>query len=184
MNQDTTSQQPNTAPAAPDNIDVAPPAYAPRSPAGPQDASQVSNSPPAPVKEMPADLNAPHVHPPMAPGAPAAPGVPGAPQQPAYGVVPIPQLSGEQPQWIDCPFCQQRTLTRVTKDGTPMQVVAGVLCCLLCVCLACLPCMAGWFEETTYFCSHCNNKVALRPDSGPIVVYAPTAVVPSKHVAA
>ena len=59
--------------------------------------------------------------------------------------------------------------------------VAGVACCLLCVCLACVPCLAHWFEETNYFCSQCNKKVAKRSDSGVMVVYGPEAVVPSKY---
>jgi hypothetical protein len=41
--------------------------------------------------------------------------------------------------------------------------------------------MAGWFEETTYFCSQCNKKVAKRPESGAMIVYGPAAVVPSKY---
>jgi hypothetical protein len=44
--------------------------------------------------------------------------------------------------------------------------------------------MAGWFVEIRYFCSKCNNKVAMRPESGPIVVYSPVAVVPSKYARA
>ncbi len=59
--------------------------------------------------------------------------------------------------------------------------VAGVACCLLCVCLACVPCLTHWFEETNYFCSQCNKKVAKRSDSGVMVVYGPEAVVPSKY---
>jgi hypothetical protein len=39
--------------------------------------------------------------------------------------------------------------------------------------------MAGWFEETHHFCQRCNNKVATLPESGPVVVYRPQAVVPS-----
>jgi lipopolysaccharide-induced tumor necrosis factor-alpha factor len=160
-------QQPQAAPAAAD-IEAAPPAYAPRGADEPTDPSQQ----PAPVKDMPTDLNAhqPHSTAPM------------AAQQAVPGVIPINQL-GDRPQWIDCPFCNQRTMTRVATEGTSMQIVAGVLCCLLCVCLACVPCMAHWFEETNYFCSKCHNKVATRPESGMIIVHAPVTVVPSKHAA-
>ncbi|KAH6843481.1 hypothetical protein B0I37DRAFT_218520 [Chaetomium sp. MPI-CAGE-AT-0009] len=163
--------QPQAAPG-PHDIEAAPPAYAPRAVGEPEDANQVPQQA-APVKEMPTDLNAQQPQP-MAPLTP---------QQPVLGVIPLNQL-GEQPQWIDCPFCHRRTMTRLNKEGTSMQIVAGVLCCLLCVCLACVPCMAGWFEETYYFCSQCNNKVATRTDSGLLVVHAPVAAVPSKHAPA
>ncbi|KAK3998242.1 hypothetical protein QBC44DRAFT_314061 [Cladorrhinum sp. PSN332] len=91
-------------------------------------------------------------------------------------------MLGDQPQWIDCPFCQKRTKTRVHKEGTPMQIVAGALCCLFCICLTCVPCIAGWFEEMHYFCTGCNNKVAMRPDSGPLQIYAPGGVVVQQAV--
>lgn len=164
-------QQPQAAPSVAD-IEAAPPAYAPRGTEEPADPNQVPGQQPAPVKEMPTNLNAqqPQSATPM------------AAQQPVPGVIPINQL-GDRPQWIDCPFCNQRTMTRVTTEGTSMQIVAGVLCCLLCVCLACVPCMAHWFEETYYFCSKCHNKVATRLESGTIIVHAPVAVVPSKHAA-
>jgi len=41
-----------------------------------------------------------------------------APQEP---VTPL-HLLGEESQWIDCPFCHRRARTRVSKDGTPMQM--------------------------------------------------------------
>ncbi|KAK1775114.1 hypothetical protein QBC45DRAFT_436258 [Copromyces sp. CBS 386.78] len=42
--------------------------------------------------------------------------------QPVLGVVPLTQL-GDGPQWIDCPFCQRRTQTRVEiAGGGGMQV--------------------------------------------------------------
>ena len=104
-------QQTQAAPASHD-IEAAPPAYAPRSAEEPQDANHLPNQPPAPVKEMPTDLSTPQKSSPMAPGAP---------QPPVLGVTPLDQL-GQQPQWIDCPFCQRRTMTRVNKDGTPMQM--------------------------------------------------------------
>ncbi|KAK4168363.1 hypothetical protein QBC43DRAFT_117278 [Cladorrhinum sp. PSN259] len=91
-------------------------------------------------------------------------------------------MLGHAPQWIDCPFCQKRTRTRVRKDGTPMQLIAGALCCLFCICLTCVPCIAGWFEEVHYYCTGCNNQVAMRPDSGPMQIYAPGGVVVQQAV--
>ncbi|KAG7285694.1 hypothetical protein NEMBOFW57_007987 [Staphylotrichum longicolle] len=162
-------QQPQTqpAPTASNGIEPAPPAYSPRSEAGPQ-AGNDTVQPPVPVKDLPTNLSAPTKQLPM------------SPQQPVPTVTPLNML-GDRPQWIDCPFCQRRTMTRLNTEGTSMQIVAGVLCCLLCVCLTCVPCLAHWFEETTYFCSQCNNKVAMRSENGQISVYGPAAAVPSKY---
>ncbi|KAK2755648.1 hypothetical protein CKAH01_17317 [Colletotrichum kahawae] len=80
---------------------------------------------------------------------------------------------GETPQPIDCPFCDKRTQTTITKKGTSMQTVAGVLCCLLCVCLTCVPCIAGWCEDTDYTCSNCHSRVATRPYNGEIQTFGP-----------
>ncbi|KAK0710295.1 hypothetical protein B0T26DRAFT_679588 [Lasiosphaeria miniovina] len=145
-----------------------PPAYSPAQVASP--GPDVS-----PATHLPADVNAqskPLPNSPMAPGNAAV-----------AAVTPL-HLLGDYPQSIDCPFCHQRTQTRVEKVGTPMQMVAGVLCCLFCVCLACVPCMAGWFEETHYFCMSCKQRVAMRPDSGAIQVFGPQTLVPSQYPAA
>ncbi|GJC77581.1 hypothetical protein ColLi_00419 [Colletotrichum liriopes] len=76
----------------------------------------------------------------------------------------------------------------MSKEGTGMQVMvssrlAGALCCLLCVCLTCVPCLAGWCEDTHYSCSNCHKKVATRPYDGPIEVFGPQphGVVPSQY---
>ncbi|KAK4187728.1 hypothetical protein QBC35DRAFT_221251 [Podospora australis] len=91
-------------------------------------------------------------------------------------VTPITQM-GEQTQLIDCPFCLKRTKIRVHKEGTAMQVVTGVLCCLLCVCLACVPCLAHWFENTEYYCATCNKKLAEETDDGHYSVFGPGGTV-------
>jgi hypothetical protein len=36
-------------------------------------------------------------------------------------VIPLNML-GDQPQWIDCPFCHKRTTTTVRREGTSMQM--------------------------------------------------------------
>ena len=105
--------------AAPDShgIGAAPPAYSPQ----PQQAvpEAIPNETPVPVKGLSSDLNAPPTPLPTMSAEPQK-AVPGAAQQ-APRVVPLNQL-GSEPQWIDCPFCHQRTKTRLHKDGSPMQM--------------------------------------------------------------
>ncbi|KAK5657916.1 hypothetical protein OQA88_2465 [Cercophora sp. LCS_1] len=97
-------------------------------------------------------------------------------------VTPLHMLNcgSDNPQFIDCPFCHRRARVSVRREGTSMQMLTGILLCLLCVCLACLPCCAGWFEETLYSCSECKQLVAKRDDDGNIQVFSPPVLVPSQ----
>ncbi len=42
-------------------------------------------------------------------------------EQPPATVIPLNML-GSEPQWIDCPFCHQRTKTMINKEGDSMQM--------------------------------------------------------------
>ncbi len=96
--------------SASDDIEVTPPAYSPKPPAeGPKDINLAADQPAGPVKDLPANFDTPQQQ------------LPITPQHPIAGVTPLNQL-GDRPQWIDCPFCKRRTLTRLDKDGTPMQM--------------------------------------------------------------
>jgi hypothetical protein len=98
-------------------------------------------------------------------------------------VVALPHL-GPQPEWIDCQFCRQRTKTNVVQKGTGMQVVMGTVLCLLCICLAPLPCMLHWFEETQWFCTNCKNMVATKGGKDTPIQVTPTPeqrVAPSQY---
>ncbi|KAI9172532.1 hypothetical protein HJFPF1_02036 [Paramyrothecium foliicola] len=86
---------------------------------------------------------------------------------------------GDTSEWIDCQFCKQRTKTNVIKKGSPMQFVTGALLCLVCICLAPLPCMLHWFEETQWFCTSCKSMVAMQRHDAPIQV---NAAPEQKHV--
>ncbi len=99
-----------------DDIEATPPAYSPKPPAErPEDVNLAAEQPAGPVRDLPADLNTPQQQSPM------------TPQHPVAGVTPLNQL-GDRPQWIDCPFCKRRTLTRLDKEGTPMQMWVLLSC--------------------------------------------------------
>ncbi|KAI1478724.1 hypothetical protein F4774DRAFT_384808 [Daldinia eschscholtzii] len=74
-------------------------------------------------------------------------------------VTPLEHLDGHS-RWIDCPACKRRTRTVVTEEGEDMQTVVGLLLCCVCPCLACMPCMGGWFKNTRITCSACKVNVA------------------------
>ncbi|PHH87871.1 hypothetical protein CDD83_8298 [Cordyceps sp. RAO-2017] len=82
------------------------------------------------------------------------------------------QLGDGGPQWIDCPFCQQRAPVTIRRVGTAMQTMAALLFCMFCcVCLTCVPFLAHWFENTEYVCSNCDTVVAIRPHDGPMQLF-------------
>ncbi|KAM4066347.1 LITAF-like zinc ribbon domain-containing protein [Hirsutella rhossiliensis] len=94
---------------------------------------------PAPAKEMPANLFQTEQTGQIGSGQ-AMPTINPLPNP--QTVTPLHLLNGA-PQWIDCPFCQRRTQTSVEKMGTGMQTLAAVLCCIFCICLTCVPCLAA-----------------------------------------
>lgn len=101
-----------------------------------------------------------------------------------YMVVPLSRLT-ETPAMIDCPFCHRRAMTKTNKEGTPMQILAGAVLCIFCICLACVPCLAGWCEDTHIHCSLCGKKVATIPHDGTIQVHDTemNSHVPSQYAA-
>ncbi|KAK1505126.1 hypothetical protein CABS01_08904 [Colletotrichum abscissum] len=167
-----------TAPPPAIDIQEPAPAYERESPV----TSTVQGSGPAPAREMPANLV--QLEQPATPMPAQQKGGPTiTPLANPATVTPLHML-GDEPQWIDCPFCKQRTQTVIAKEGTAMQMVAGALCCLLCICLTCVPCIAGWCEDMHYTCSNCKNKVATRPYDGTIQVFSPQpggGLVPSQY---
>ena len=108
-------QEPKVQAAAlPQEIEPAPPAYTPQlaPKSEPQEALNPAASP-GPATTLPADLSSTPQK--------ALPLSPAVPEQPALGVTPLNRL-GDGPQWIDCPFCKRRTMTRLNSEGTAMQV--------------------------------------------------------------
>ncbi|KAI0977235.1 hypothetical protein F4678DRAFT_455379 [Xylaria arbuscula] len=98
-------------------------------------------------------------------------------------VTPLHALT-EAPAWIDCPFCKQMTKTRSTREGDSQQAITSFLCCLVCICLVCLPHLAGWCENTHIYCSNCGKEVAMIPHDGMIQVTPvgpETGLTPSRY---
>lgn len=84
---------------------------------------------------------------------------------------------------FSCPIV--RTELSMLTTGRCTCRLAGVVCCLICLPLACLPCVAGWCENTHVFCTRCGKKVATIPHDGPIQVESMSqqaVLVPSKYV--
>ncbi|KAF6798773.1 hypothetical protein CSOJ01_12662 [Colletotrichum sojae] len=139
-------------------------------------ATTMQGTGPAPTKDMPASLiQDENITSPPPTYQKAGPTI--TPLPAADAVTPL-QMLGDKPQLIDCPFCQKRTMTDISKEGTSMQMVVGALCCLFCICLTCVPCIAGWFEDIHYSCGHCHQRVATRPYNGTIQVFGPHATGP------
>ncbi|KAK7962119.1 uncharacterized protein PG986_002944 [Apiospora aurea] len=88
---------------------------------------------------------------------------------------------GTMPAIIDCPFCHQRTKTRIEEHSSSMTILTGIGIGCLCICLACLPCMLGWFQDIDHYCMNCNQRVAFVADGRPAQVIAPPNNVPQQY---
>ncbi|KAG9242184.1 hypothetical protein BJ878DRAFT_184669 [Calycina marina] len=80
-------------------------------------------------------------------------------------VTPLNMLKN-QPVYVDCPHCHTRAITMVETHGEGMQFACGALLCLVCICLAPLPCCLHWFEETNISCSNCKRQLANMDSEG------------------
>ncbi|KAH8700432.1 LITAF-like zinc ribbon domain-containing protein [Talaromyces proteolyticus] len=107
------------------------------------------------------------------------------PGQPVPQVTPLEKLN-DQPALIDCPFCQYRAMTRVNEEDSSQTSIAALFCCIFCGIIgACIPYICKWAQDFHHFCTHCNAKVAIRSNEGPVQVLRPTPVsVPSAYPAA
>ncbi|KAI6921128.1 hypothetical protein KC355_g17193, partial [Hortaea werneckii] len=64
--------------------------------------------------------------------------------------------------------------------------ILGLLLCLICICAACIPCLAHWCADIDHYCSECKQRVTHRPYNGNIEVlgeYGP-ATMPSRYAQA
>ncbi|KAI0428477.1 hypothetical protein F5Y09DRAFT_313031 [Xylaria sp. FL1042] len=161
------NQQPSAATAdgksehRPTQDDVAPPAYQPPNTTAPATTQQ------PPITQAGNTATTQHA----------------TTKEPPRLVTPLHALT-EAPAWIDCPFCKQMTQTRSTKEGDSQQALASFLCCLVCICLVCLPSIAGWCENIHIYCTKCGKEVAMIPHDGMIQVTPvgpETGLTPSRY---
>ncbi|CAJ2506112.1 Uu.00g002420.m01.CDS01 [Anthostomella pinea] len=73
---------------------------------------------------------------------------------------------GRHPALIDCPWCNQTAQTRTEEEHSAMTFIAGIGLGLICICCACLPCLAHVCQDVNHFCSNCGHQVAHVPFSG------------------
>ncbi|KAF2738502.1 hypothetical protein EJ04DRAFT_509645 [Polyplosphaeria fusca] len=116
---------------------------------------------------------------------------------------------GESPAYIDCPYCEKRTLTRVEQNDSSQTThvnpflcllrlmyvlrpayhsyrLAAALCCLCCgVITVCIPFLCHWCADIDHRCSECGKQVSHKPHDGPVQARYPTGSKerPSKYAA-
>ncbi|RHZ53256.1 LITAF-like zinc ribbon domain-containing protein [Aspergillus thermomutatus] len=79
----------------------------------------------------------------------------------------------KNPEWIDCPFCHERTLSRVeTKSNVGAAVVSTAMSAVFM--LAGAGPQWGGVRDFTHYCSKCDHKVAVKYHSkGDADVFSP-----------
>ncbi|KAJ5546939.1 LITAF-like zinc finger domain-containing protein [Penicillium frequentans] len=106
-------------------------------------------------------------------------------------IEPVPQVAKvtplhllrEHPVWIDCPFCERRAMTRVGHEGSSATMLASLVCCLICICLVCVPSLTGMYQDTSHYCTNCGKKVAHKPHDGQTQPIGPMLIgeIPSRR---
>ncbi|KAH8734098.1 hypothetical protein BGZ61DRAFT_343873 [Ilyonectria robusta] len=79
-------------------------------------------------------------------------------------------LLGDQPDLIDCPFCERQTKTTVKKKPSNATHIQAVLLLMTTVCGAVAPYVGSWSYDIEQFCGECRNRVTYRPQGKEIRV--------------
>ncbi|KAK8128613.1 hypothetical protein PG984_009721 [Apiospora sp. TS-2023a] len=102
-------------------------------------------------------------------------------QAPGYAV-PL-QCLIDLPAIVDCPFCHHRVLTHTVENDSSMTLITGLALGFACICLACLPCIGGWFQDVDHYCPVCKQRVAYVPYGKPAQIFFPAAgPMPQQYV--
>ncbi|KAH6877101.1 hypothetical protein B0T10DRAFT_610083 [Thelonectria olida] len=85
-----------------------------------------------------------------------------AAETPTESMVTPLNLLSDQPDTVDCPFCRQRTQTRVKKHPSYMTHVAAGTLFLTTLAGGVAPYAYHWNSNISHYCSNCDAKVAHR----------------------
>lgn len=69
-------------------------------------------------------------------------------------------LLGDQPDMVDCPFCQKRVMTRVKKKASMTTHVAATTLFFATLGGGVVPYAKNWRAHVSHHCSNCDAKVA------------------------
>ncbi|KAK2055861.1 hypothetical protein LY76DRAFT_519558 [Colletotrichum caudatum] len=97
-------------------------------------------------------------------------------QKPVNYVVRLEAL-GDDPDFIDCPWCRSRQRTRVRAYASNTTRIASLFCCISVACIgAFVPFCFGWCSDVDHRCERCYHKVAYMPYGGiTTAMYPPTS---------
>ncbi|KAF5611768.1 hypothetical protein F25303_14457 [Fusarium sp. NRRL 25303] len=69
-------------------------------------------------------------------------------------------LLGDQPDWIDCPFCEKRAMTLIKRTPSTLTHIQAAILLIATGPGAALPYATKWCFNTEHYCESCGNRVA------------------------
>ncbi|KPM34460.1 hypothetical protein AK830_g12120 [Neonectria ditissima] len=88
---------------------------------------------------------------------------------PVPPVTPL-HLLGDQPDLIDCPFCERQVTTLVKRKASNATHIQAVLLLMTTVCGVVAPYLRSWSFDVEQYCGSCDNRVTYRPQGKEIYV--------------
>ncbi|KAJ9613980.1 hypothetical protein H2200_002116 [Cladophialophora chaetospira] len=89
---------------------------------------------------------------------------------------------GEDPEYVDCPFCKKRQKTAVSHPSSSQTSLAAAFCCLCCgIITVFIPFLCKWYADTDHTCSGCGQVVAHKPHDGTMEPKRPLAKPEDKY---
>ncbi|KAH8892720.1 hypothetical protein GQ53DRAFT_860776 [Thozetella sp. PMI_491] len=73
----------------------------------------------------------------------------------------------ETPDYVDCPYCKSRQMTKIRHESSSQTTLAAAVLCLCCGVLPVfIPFVCNWCADTDHYCEGCNARVAHKPHEG------------------